>query len=94
MFYFSRFNVKFYTHILNVLNTKNIINVFQNTGTDDDDSFLSLPIASQYVNGVDGFEAFYRTINLANGWSYMKATGTNLWGPPRQIRFGIMVEFN
>ena len=93
MFYFTRFNVKFYTHILNVLNTKNIINVFQNTGTDDDDSFLLLPIASRYVNGVDGFEAFYRTVNLVNGWSYMKATGTNLWGPPRQIRFGIMVEF-
>ena len=92
MFFFNLFNIKIYANILNVLNTKNIINVFQNTGTDDDDSFLSWPLASRYVEDIDGFEAFYRTINLVNGWNYLYATGTNLWGPPRQIRFGIMVE--
>jgi len=91
MFYFNRFNVTFYTNVLNVLNTKNIINVFQNTGTDNDNSWFKHPLSSYYTN-IDGYEAFYRTINLVNGWGYQWATGTELWGRPRQIRFGIMVE--
>ena len=93
MFYFNRFNIKFYTNVLNVLNTKNIINVFQNTGTDNDNSWLKHPLSKNFTN-IDGYEAFYRTINLINGWGYQWATGTEFWGPPRQIRFGIMLEFN
>lgn len=92
MFFFNRFNVMFYANILNVLNSKNIINLFQNTGTDNDDSWFKTPLSKQYKS-IPGFEAFYRTLNLENGWSYQWATGTNLWDPPRQIRFGIMLEF-
>lgn len=93
MFYFGSFNVKLYTTVLNVLNTKNIINVYQTTGTDDDDGWLKCPLASQYVK-IAGYEPWYRAINLSNGWGWRYADGTNLWGAPRQIRVGLMLEFH
>ena len=92
MFYFGRFNVKLYSTIMNLLDTKNIINVYQTTGTDDDDGWIKCPLSTQYL-AIPGYEPFYRTINLVNGWAYRWATGKNLWGPPRQIRFGLMLEF-
>ncbi|MCA9968461.1 MAG: hypothetical protein KC423_29655, partial [Anaerolineales bacterium] len=79
-------------NVLNLLNTKNIINVYETTGTADDDGWLKSPLASQYV-AIDGYEAFYRAINLQNGWGWQTATGTNLWSGPRQIRFGLSLEF-
>ncbi|MCA9740474.1 MAG: TonB-dependent receptor [Deferribacteres bacterium] len=92
MFYLSKFNVRLYANVLNLLNTKNIINVYETTGTADDDGWLKSPLASQYV-AIDGYEAFYRAINLQNGWGWQTATGTNLWSGPRQIRFGLSLEF-
>jgi len=91
LFYFSSFNLKIYSTILNLLNTKNIINVYPSTGSDDDDGWLKQPLADSY-KAIPGYEAFYRTLNLINGYSY-QWTGNHLWGAPRQIRFGIMLEF-
>jgi len=93
MLYFGNFNVKVYTTVLNLLNTKNIINVYQTTGTDNDDGWLKSPLASQYVT-IPGYEPMYRAINLANGWGWRYADGTNLWSAPRQIRFGLMFELH
>jgi len=98
MLYFGGVNVKLYTTVLNLLNTRNIINVYQTTGTDDDDGWLKSPLASQYRQ-IDGYEAFYRAINQNNGWGWAYAApfmGTagrqSLWGAPRQIRFGVTFE--
>lgn len=93
MFYFGDFNVKIYTDVLNLLDTKNIINTYETTGTDNDDGWLKSPLASQYV-AIPGYEDFYRAINLNNGWGWRYATGTNLWAAPRQIRLGLTVEFH
>ena len=92
MFYFDRFNIKLYSTVLNLLNTRNIINVYETSGTDDDDGWLKHPLASQYV-AIDGYDAMYRATNLANGYGWYYATGTQLWGEPRQIRMGVSVEF-
>ena len=91
MFYFNLFNLRFYSTILNLFNTKNIINVYPTTGTDDDDGWLKYPLADSYKE-IPGYETFYRTIYNINGYSY-PWIGKNLWDSPRQIRFGIMLEF-
>ncbi len=91
MFYFNRFNVKLYTIVLNLLNTKNILNVYETTGTTGGDGWYRSASSESFL-AIPRFEQFYETINLNNGWSYMGATGKNLWGPPRQIRFGVMLE--
>lgn len=92
MFYFNKFNLKLYAIMLNALNTRNVINVYETTGTDDDDGWLKSPLARQYV-AQPGYEDFYRAINLDNRWGYLTATGLDLWGSPRQIRFGVAFEF-
>jgi hypothetical protein len=91
--FFNRFNFRLYANVLNLLNTKNIINVYQTTGTDNDDGWLKCPLAAQYVI-IPGYEPMYRAINLQNGWGWTYATGGQLWSAPRQIRLGLMIEFN
>ena len=93
IFIFGSFNIRLYMTVLNLLNAKNLINVYETTGEDDDDGWLRNPLAEQYVECVPGYQPFYEAINLNNGWAYTWATGKNLWGPPRQIRFGLMLEF-
>ena len=80
-----------YADVLNVFNTKNIINVYPATGTANDDSWLSGPFGDIYRN-IPNYESFYQDINLKNRWAYMR-TGNDLYGPPRQIRIGTTVEF-
>ncbi len=92
LLYFSSFNVKVYANVLNAFNTRNVINLYPTTGTDDDDGWLKNPLAGQYV-AIPNYEDFYRAINLENGWGYRLATGNELWSNPRQIRLGVMIEY-
>lgn len=92
MFYFNTFNIRLYGNVLNALNTRNIINVYQQTGVDDDDGWLKNPLAGQFLE-IPGYEDLYRAANLENGWSHRLATGNELWGSPRQIIFGMMIQF-
>jgi len=93
MFYFSKFNVTVYSVIQNAMNLRNVLNVYQTTGTDDDDGWLKNPLAKQFLE-IDGYEALYRTMNLENGYGWRYADGTELWGRPREIHFGIRFEFH
>jgi outer membrane receptor protein involved in Fe transport len=88
----SSFNLKFYANVLNLFNTRHIINLYETTGTDDDDGWLKSPLAAQYI-AIPNYLAFYEAINLQNRWGYFLATGNDLWGAPRQIRFGLTVEY-
>jgi hypothetical protein len=90
--YLSSFNLKVYANVLNAFNSKNIINLYPTTGTDDDDGWLKNPLAGQYTV-IPNYEAFYRAINLENRWGYQNVTGNDLWSAPRQIRLGLMAEF-
>lgn len=92
VFYFGNFNVEVYANILNLLNTKNIINVYPTTGTAEDDGWLRSPLAAQFYE-IPNYVDFYTTVNLQNRWAYQWATGNDIYGTPRQIRFGIKFEF-
>jgi hypothetical protein len=91
-FYVNQIGVRVYANVLNLLNTRNIINVYETTGTADDDGWLKSPLAAQYVI-VPGYSDFYRAINLDNRWGYFLASGNDLYAAPREIRFGIALEF-
>lgn len=92
-FYMDAFNIRLYSTILNLFNTKNIINVYSTTGTDNDDGWLKNPMASQYL-AIPGYEAMYYAFNLANQFHRQDRGLSSLWGAPRQIRFGVTFEFN
>ncbi|NOY76663.1 MAG: TonB-dependent receptor [Calditrichaeota bacterium] len=94
----ANFDVDFFVYVQNVLNTKNVINVYPRTGNAYSDGFLEDPELSGSViqsAGGEGYAEMYRAINLGNRQHYMWAgfRGTDLWGTPRQIRFGVMINY-
>jgi len=91
VFFFENFNIDVYMNVLNLLNTKNIINVFPNTGTTEDDGWFRSPHSRSFL-AIPGYENMYRAINLENRWAYTDATGNDLFDVPRQIRFGVRFE--
>lgn len=90
LFSVSGVNFEIYANILNLLNTKQIIDVFPNTGTPTDDGWLKASTAQQY-KAIPNYEAFYRAINLENRWGIMNYRG-DVYSAPRQIRVGARLE--
>ena len=78
------FNV--YFQILNLLNTRNIINVYPFTGNPDDDGYLSAPEWQRQINSqIDpqSFRDLY-SVRVNSPYNYSQ---------PRFIRFGLMFNF-
>ncbi len=96
-------DLNIYLWAINVLDTRNINNVFLRTGTPDDDGYLNDPAQGEIQAGVLGpdYVALYNALNLSYSQQWRKATSpsgavtTNsfFFGPPRQIRFGIRLEY-
>jgi len=81
-------------YIRNLLDRKNVINVYWRTGNDGDDGFLSNDeLSSQIVaaHGGINYRELYQFINLANRQHYWYNQGGDIYGEPRQLRFGIRV---
>lgn len=77
--------------ILNLFNRRHVLNVYPTTGTPTDDGWLNSPLAQSFITYPD-YENAYRIFNLQNRWAYMKATGFDIYGSPRQLRLGLRVE--
>jgi len=85
-----------YVRVTNLLDTKNVINVFQYSGSAQDDGFINDPVrAKAFINGNGGqdYIDMYRTINLTNGQAYWDQVGLQLLGTPRQIWLGIKLIY-
>jgi len=94
-FQLMNMDAQVYVYVQNLLNTKNVINVYQRTGTDKDDGFLTNPdLSSQIVDASGGpvYSDMYRAINLADRQHYWNAQGGDIYGEPRQIRFGLKLS--
>lgn len=75
------FNV--YAYVINLLNTEIINSVFPSTGRPDDNGFINTPTgASRFANDPIFRELWQDRISFISNW-----------GPPRQIRFGIQMNF-
>ncbi len=83
-----------YVWAINLLNIKNVTNVYLPTGTADDDGYLTTAegINNESIYGPQ-YAAFYKAF-LANGYTWSNgAPGVdNKWGVPRQLRVGLRVE--
>ncbi len=88
----SNLGVEFFINVLNLLNTKHVLNVYPSTGTPQDDGWLQSPLASGF-SSIPNYNEFYRAINLQNQWAYQSATGNEMYGTPRQVRLGLQVDF-
>lgn len=102
---FDKLKMNVYIFAINVFDTKNIQNVFLRTGSAFDDGFLSDPTLGGSLHPAQrqDYENMYRAINLdyyqglqnasgAQGGS-VEASGGHLFGPPRQIRVGVRLEY-
>ncbi|HKJ82030.1 MAG TPA: TonB-dependent receptor, partial [Ignavibacteriaceae bacterium] len=93
----SMFNTdfNFYVVVQNVFNTKNVINVYDQTGNAYDDGFLSTSSAQNLVTQsryTERFVDLYNALNIANREHALQVMGVDMFGSPRQIRAGILVN--
>ena len=91
MFYMNGLNLELYVNVLNLLDSKNIINVYETTGTAQDDGWLTSPLSASFRE-IARYEEMYKALNLDNRWAYMSQFGRDLYGQPRQIRVGAKIE--
>ncbi len=91
-----------YLYVINVFDTKNIENVFLRTGNTSDDGYISNPTTGGKLIEQFGaeYEALYKAINIDYSEQWQGATTGSaytttpyFYGPPRQIRFGVRLEY-
>ncbi|MEC4680223.1 MAG: TonB-dependent receptor [Nitrospirota bacterium] len=97
------FDVNFYVYVQNLLNTKNVLNVYSRSGNADDHGFLTNPtLSSNIIAGLgQQYVEFYQAFNNNNRQHYWRNQlntlnpfeGGDLFGPPRQIIFGINLTY-
>jgi len=91
-----KFEFNVYLSIQNLLDTKNVINVYDKTGNAFNDGFLDSKDGQQIIAGsryTERFADLYRAINYGNRQAANSVYGYDLFGLPRQMRVGILVNF-
>ena len=92
---FPFLGVEAYVYVQNLFNRRNVINVYNRTGNAQDDGFLTNPELSGKIVEASGGELYrqlYEQINLVNRQHYWFTEGGDLYGEPRQLRFGLKYE--
>jgi outer membrane receptor protein involved in Fe transport len=89
------FNI--YLIVLNLLNTKNVNNVYLATGNAYNDGFLQTSDAQSIIKNSNYGERFadlYKSLNLTNRQNTLAGNGgLDLFSNPRQIRLGILISY-
>jgi len=89
-------NFNFYIIVQNLLNTKNVDNVYLATGNAYDDGFLQTTDAQGVINNSQygsRFVDLYKINNLENRQGTLNGTGADLFSTPRQIRVGLFINY-
>ncbi len=90
------FEFNIYLYITNLLNTKNITNVYEYTGNAYDDGFLRSETGQDVIKQsryTERFADLYNSLNLDNRQHAFNTYGYDLFSEPRQMRIGVMVNF-
>jgi hypothetical protein len=84
-----------FARVSNLFNTKHVLNVYNRTGNAYDDGFLSNPnLSAQIVENLgDTYVELYEAVNLENRSHFLNNYGFDLFGTPREIRFGLTAAF-
>ena len=86
-------SITFYTYIQNLLNKKNINHVHWKTGNTVDDGSAEFFDYSRDQEFFDDFYTLYQAINLDHRQHYRTDEGGDLFGRPREIRFGVSFNY-
>ena len=96
---FRGVNANVFVYVINLLDTKNVQNVFLRTGTTDDNGVLSDPTLGGPLLQTYGpqYARVFRAIDIDYYEKYQNnpasSTVPYFFGPPRQIRAGIRLEY-
>lgn len=82
----KRANLNIYLQVLNLLNTRNIINVYKATGNPDDDGYLTSAAAQNTIAAQINPESFVDLYDV-------KINNPANYSRPRVIRLGIQIDF-
>lgn len=98
LFPFKGFVLKGYVYVHNLLNRKNIINVYYRSGSADDDGYFTDENFNITIEGAarmygENHVLLYEYVNLNHRQHYWRTQGGDLFGHPREIRFGLEVAF-
>lgn len=87
---FQYLNLDFYIYVINIFDRKNVYNVFAQTGSAEDDGYLTTPFGSREADVLgEKFVQLYKLIELYNPNGGQQI----FYGPPRQIGFGIKLTY-
>lgn len=94
-FMLGTLDMNVYVYVQNLLNTQNVLNVYDRTGNAYDDGFLGNPDLSENIVKDRGqqYVDLYKAINLGNRQHYSLTQGGDLFGTPRQVRVGLRMEY-
>ena len=92
---FNDLNIDLYLYVINLFDTKNEFNVFPRTGSAEDDGYISDPNLGGQLIEVYGeqYAVLYKLKNLYNPQGPTSDFQQIFYGPPRQIGFGIKVNY-
>ena len=85
--------------MFNLLDALNVQNVFLRTGSTNDDGYLSDPTLGGQLIETYGpqYEELYKAVYVDYYEQYQNANGLTtvpyFYGPPRQIRLGLRLEY-
>ena len=99
-FTFMNTDFDLYVYVQNLLNTKNVDNVYLATGNAYNDGFLQSADAQNLIvnpsnaaNYGQKYADLYQIINLQNRQNTLAGTATDLFSAPRQIRVGLLINY-
>jgi len=102
-FSFGNYGLTVFARVNNLLDRRNALNVYQASGSADDDAFYGNQVYSQAFidqygddpdgDGVTDYEDMYKAINIDNDESYRTSVGDRLISAPRQVFLGLSVNF-
>lgn len=79
-------NLNVYLQVLNILNTKNVLNVYRYTGNPDDDGYLYAAETQTNIAAMNSEQSFRDLYTI-------KVNNPSNYSIPRRIRVGIMLDF-
>ena len=85
--FMDSFSANIFIQVINLFNTKNVIDVYSNTGSASTNGFLTDPNLTGYQN-VKSYGQIY-----GNAYQDVTINYAGLYGTPRQIRLGIRLEY-
>ncbi len=99
----GNYNLTLFARVNNLLDRRNALNVYQATGSADNDGYITNGVYSQGFNdlygqdpdgdGVTDYEEMYNAININNDESYRTEVGDRLISAPRQVFIGFSFNF-